>query len=372
VLVAPARGSLAGDDAFLAAARQVPWGLDDNPPVAARTVVYAADTVAGRVALVVADTPSGLDGAWLLGPPRAPADELEPEVPDQVGRNRPAAVLVEGAGRAVVVVVAAPGDAVEVSPRLLSEQSGALRREWTTVRLDDGTAVVEVDDPAVGRAAAVRVLRDGRVAARPEVVVPGAGGRPGPFQLEPLRRGTADADPELVGEAAARIALPFGVGVDALSSQLLWSGELTRTGGLGSVVVLAARVPGNAHVVTAHGRLGSVRGGLAVPCGTTSFPAELPPSVVTVATVCSVFDGSDHDADRTWLVITAPRGTAMAQVLDGDGRVLDRMSVVAGGAMTRTPDGAAQVRVSDADGRTLDVVPIAPAPEAPFGDYGDD
>jgi hypothetical protein len=40
--------------------------------------------------------------------------------------------------------------------------------------------------------------------------------------------------------------------------------------------------------------------------------------------------------------------------------------------MTRTPDGAAQVRVSDADGRTLDVVPIVPAPEAPFGDYGDD
>ena len=262
---------------------------------------------AGRVALVVADTPSGLDGAWLIGPPYAPVDELRPWVPAQIGRNRPAAVLVEGFGRAAVVVVAAPGDAVEISPRLLSEQSGALRREWTAVRADDGTAVVEVDGPEVGRSAAVRVLRDGRLAARPAVGVPGAGGRTGPFELEPLRRGTADPDPALVGEAAARIALPFGVGVDALSTELLWSGELTRTGGLGSVVVLAARVPGNAHVVTAFGRLGSVRGGLEVPCGTTSFPAELPPSIVTVATVCSVFDGSDAGADRTWLVVTAPR-----------------------------------------------------------------
>jgi hypothetical protein len=109
-----------------------------------------------------------------------------------------------------------------------------------------------------------------------------------------------------------------------------------------------------------------------VPCGTTSFPAELPPSIVTVATVCSVFDGSDAGADRTWLVVTAPGRAAAAVVLDGGGRVLDRMSVVAGGAMTRTPDTAEQVRVEDADGRTLDVVPIAPAPEAPFGDYGDD
>jgi DNA-directed RNA polymerase specialized sigma24 family protein len=372
VLVAPPRGSLADDEEFLQAARRVPWDTDDNPPVADRTVVYATDTRAGRVALVVADTPSGLDGAWLIGPPQASVEELRPWVPAQIGRNRPAAVLVEGFGRAAVVVVAAPGDAVEISPRLLSEQSGALRREWTTVRADDGTAVVEVAGPEVGRSAAVRVLRDGRVAARPAIGVPGAGGRIGPFELEPLRRGTADADPALVGEAAARIALPFGVGVDALSTELLWSGELTRTGGLGSVVVLAARVPGNAHVVTAFGRLGSVRGGLEVPCGTTSFPAELPPSIVTVATVCSVFDGSDAGADRTWLVVTAPGRAAAAVVLDGGGRVLDRMSVVAGGAMTRTPDTAEQVRVEDADGRTLDVVPIAPAPEAPFGDYGDD
>ena len=370
VLTGPTRGSLAADEGFLEAARRVPWGTDDDPHVHSRRVVYATDTAAGRVVLVVGDTPSGLEGAWLLGPAGSPADRLEPLVPERIGRTRPAAVLVEGADATAVVVVAAPGDAVEFSARLRSEPSGALARTWSPVPVDDGTAVVELRSRADGTAAAVRVIRDGRLAARPVVTGPDGDAADGPpLTLEPVRPVTTEADPDLVGDALALIARPFGVEPGALSPSLLWSGELTRTGGLGRVVVLAARVQGNAHVVAALGRLGEVRGGLEVPCGITSFPAELPPSTMSVAMVCSVYAGSE--VDRTWLVVTAPAAAETAEVLSGGGGVLDAMSLGSGGAMTRTPDGAATIRILDGDGRTYDVIPIAPAPEQPFGDYGD-
>jgi hypothetical protein len=240
------------------------------------------------------------------------------------------------------------------------------------VPVEDGIAVVEVGGPVEGRAAAVRVVRGDRVVARPVVAAPGATtAEPVSLDRDHRRPGSVAADPALVGNAAARVARPFGVEPDALSLQLLWSGELTRTAGLGEVVVLAARVPGNAHVVTALGRVGEVRGGLPIPCGTTSFPAELPPSSMSVATVCSVSDGSDDGVDRTWLVVTAPDAATGGVVLDDDGGLLDFLPLVGGGGMARTPDGAAAVRVVDGDGRTLDVIPVVPAPEAPFGDYGD-
>ena len=372
VLAGAVRGSLAADVAFLGAARRVPWGTDEDPPVEERRVVYADDTVAGRVALVVADTPTGLDGAWLLGPRGALAGELTAFVPERIGRTRPAAVLVDGADGTAAVVVAAPGDAVEFSPRLRSEPSGALSRDWSGVPVEDGTAVVEVAGPAEGRAAAVRVVRDEQVVARPLLADPSStGAGVPPLDLEPLRPGTTEPDPVLVAEAVARVARPFGADLRVFSPRLLWSAELSRSGGAGRVVVLVARVPGNAHVVTAVGRLGTVRGGLAIPCGTTSFPAELPPSTMSVATVCSVSDGSDAGADRTWLVVTAPAAVTTAEVLDEDGGVLDVLPVERGGGMARTPDGAAAVRVLDDDGRTFDVIPVTPSSEAPFGDYGD-
>ena len=68
-----------------------------------------------------------------------------------------------------VVVVAAPGDAVEISARLRSEPSGAVARTWSAVPVDDGTAVVELRSRADGPAVAVRIVRElGADVATPE------------------------------------------------------------------------------------------------------------------------------------------------------------------------------------------------------------
>jgi hypothetical protein len=242
-------------------------------------------------------------------------------------------------------------------------------RDYAPVPADDGTAVVQVRDPVAGLAVAVRVVRDDRPVHRSGVTVDDSPEDPGALFLQALRQGTATPDPSLVAEAAARVARPLGVDAGALAPRLVWSAELTRTGGLGSVVVVTGRAPGGGLVVSAHGRVGTVGGGSTVPCATTTAPYDADPAALSLAFVCSVSEGDD--IDRTWLVVTAPPGATGAEVLDDGGGVLDVLRMERGGSMTRTPEDAVAVRLRDADGGTVDVVPVAPSDDEPFGDYGD-
>ena len=373
VLAEPVRGSLAGDAALVGALRQRPWGTDDDPPVADREVVLAAATPAGRVALVVADGTARTRGVWLTGPDDAAAGDLAAWLPDSLLSGRPATLLQPGPAGAVLVVVAGRGDAVELSPRLGIDRSGGAAREWVAVPAPAGIAVVPVPDVAAGLASAVRVLRDGEVVHRSGFPLPAA--EPpaaAPLPLAPLRPGTpagADADADLVGEAVRRLAQPLGLPPASLRPRLLWAGELTRTGGLGSVAVVTARVPGGGALVTTHGRMGPPGTGREIPCGTLPLPRDAEPGGLTVAAVCNVYDGLEVEADRTWLVVTAPAGAARAEVLDDRGVVLDTVDLAAGSSVSRTPDGTTAVRTLDAVGRPLDVAPIPPAEG--FGDYGD-
>jgi hypothetical protein len=83
-----------------------------------------------------------------------------------------------------------------------------------------------------------------------------------------------------------------------------------------------------------------------------------------------VFDGIEVEADRSWLVVTAPAAAVRAEVLDDRGVVLDTVDLAAGGSVSRTPDGTTAVRTLDAGGRPLDVALVPPA--ADFGDYGEE
>lgn len=369
VLAGPPRGSLAGDAAFVEAVRNRPWGTDDDPPVADREVVLATRTPAGVVALVVADGTARTRGVWLTGPADADAADLRVWIPDRLASGRPATLLVPGPAEAVLVVVAGSDEAVEVSPRLVVDRAGRTSRTWTPVRADDGVAVVTVPDVTAGLAAAVRVRRDSAVVHRSGFPVP-ADDAPAaaPVALPALRADTP-ADAHVVGEAVRRIAQPLGVPPGSLRPRLLWAGGLTRTGGLGTVAVLTVPVPGGGRLVTTHGRVGPPGTGREIPCGTTPLPAGTDPLTLTVAAVCSVFDGVEVEADRSWLVLTAPAAAVRAEVLDGRGVVLDTVDLAMGGAVARARDGTVAVRTLDGSGRPLDVATV-PAGE-PFGDYGD-
>jgi DNA-directed RNA polymerase specialized sigma24 family protein len=72
VLTEPTRGSLAGDAAFVEAARRADWGPLTPPPVEERRVVLATDTPDGRVVLLAGTVDEDVRGVWLTGPVGAP------------------------------------------------------------------------------------------------------------------------------------------------------------------------------------------------------------------------------------------------------------------------------------------------------------
>jgi DNA-directed RNA polymerase specialized sigma24 family protein len=368
VLAGPTRGSLAGDPAFLDAVRTVDWGGQEPPPAADRAVVFAADTPQGRVALVVGNVFDDFRGVWLTGPVGAAARDLEPHLPRQLGRDRPLALLLGGPGPASLVVVAAPGDEIAVSDRLMTGPLGTVGRSYVAVDAVDGVAVVPARTTSGGSAVSVRVTRDGRevyrsaadwLGVRTERSAP-------PPELSPLRPG-ATPDPYLVAAALTELAVPLGVEPGALQPQLLWSAELPLTRGTGTVVVLVGHSPGGALAVTTWAGVGNG----AVPCGTQTPPGTTEVATLTVARVCDVsLPGLGQTDDGRWLVVTAPPAASSAELLDARGRVLGPLGLTGGGAVVPLPDHARSVRTFDADGHALLETPIAPSPVVPFGDFG--
>ncbi|WP_209307870.1 hypothetical protein, partial [Geodermatophilus sp. DF01-2] len=172
VLTGPTRGSLAADAAFVKAVRRVEWGPLTPPPVRERHVVLATDTPHGRVVLLAGTVDEDVRGVWLTGPVGAAPEELRPSVPPDLGPYRPASLLVGGPGPATLVVVAARGDAVEVSPRLQVGPRGTVGRTYGAVPADDGLAVIPAETTSIGTGTSVRVLRDGRPVHRAGVAAP--------------------------------------------------------------------------------------------------------------------------------------------------------------------------------------------------------
>ncbi|WP_100500587.1 SigE family RNA polymerase sigma factor [Geodermatophilus chilensis] len=381
VLTEPTRGSLATDAAFVEAARRVDWGPLTAPPVAERRVVLATDTPDGRVVLLAGTVDEDVRGVWLTGPAGTAPDRLTPYVPPDLGPFRPASLLVGGPGPATLVVVTAPGDEVEVSPRLQVGPRGTVNRTYEPVPAEDGLAVTTVPTTTSGTGTSIRVLRDGQPVYRAGVAVPtlptGAGPAlpAGPADvppLDPVRPVTTRPADRLVTEALTGIAVPLGVEPAELQPQLLWSGTLPMPEVPGSAAVVVGRSPGGGLVVTTWaGQLGSTGAGRTVPCGVHTPPGTTDVTGLVVARVCDLSSPeTEPSGDGRWLVVTAPAPATAAAVLDGRGGVLATVPLPDGGGATLLPTGARDVRTLDAAGRALAEVPISAVATEPFGDYG--
>ena len=366
VLTTPTRGSLAGDEEFLEALRREAW--EPVPAGDRPDVVYAEDTVSGRVALLVGTVDGELRGVWLTGPVGAAPADLEPYLTRRVARSQPLALSVDGGGSASVVVVAGRDDSVEVSPRLTVDASGAATRTYRPVATAQGIAILPVAGPSEVAATSVRVVRDEQVVYRSPIETPAppaaADGSVEP--PAPLRPVDTRADRRLLAAALTELAVPLGLPADDLTPQVIWSGTLPRTSGLGRVAVLAARAPGGGILLTAHGQVGD----LSIPCGVAAVPAATLVRGVVVARACDASAGSEEAFDRSWLVVTAPPEAVRAELLDERGRVLDESALDRGSGIGRTPGGAVTVRVRDGNGRAVGEAEILRTPVEPFGDYG--
>jgi len=216
----PTRGSLADDAEFVEAVRQLPWTVDGSPlptepPVESRRVVFVGDVPQARWALVIGEatvltqptrqgpesqapesssestptqateqapesvstesTPTsqpaptgeavtGLLGTWFIGVAGADPAQMRLVKDFPISPDLPASMFNPTTG--TFVVVAAPGDLIEVSARPEVAADGTVSRSYLDAGTSDGVAVTTVRPEPFGRAgtaAQYRVSRSGVV-----------------------------------------------------------------------------------------------------------------------------------------------------------------------------------------------------------------
>jgi len=200
----PTRGSLADDAEFVEAVRQLPWTVDGSalptePPVESRRVVFVGDVPQARWALVIGEatvltqptgqapesqapesvstesTPTsqpaptgeavtGLLGTWFVGVAGADPAQMRLVKDFPISPDLPASMFNPTTG--TFVVVAAPGDLIEVSARPEVAADGTVSRSYLDAGTSDGVAVTTVRPEPFGRAGTAtqyRVSRSGMV-----------------------------------------------------------------------------------------------------------------------------------------------------------------------------------------------------------------
>ncbi|MDQ3717011.1 MAG: hypothetical protein M3381_13530 [Actinomycetota bacterium] len=401
----PTRGSLAADVDFVEAVRQLSWAVPGvrtvpptpDAPVESRRVVFAGDVAAGRWALVVgANTavPTGADadpdrqtdmgalsdiaGVWFVGPPGAGPEQMQAVTyPRGIAADLPAS-LYDGASGALVVV-AAPGDVIEISERPDVAADATVTRDYTDTGASDGTAVLTVSpnpfEPSGLPAAQYRVTRGGMVivdqapdgyGSVQEPTVPELG-------LEYLRPaaeaipGAPDGKEQTMAE---QILSEYGLSPDELQLRVHYVGPLPGSGEApAGLTVLTATFPSGAVLTRADylQQIGSPQppysgayfgGGT---CLDELSPAGLPAAERTLALRCDVLSGEQDPDTESTLVVLAPVGVSGAYaVADGDAGTT-QFDLDAGVGMVAFPPGAESVVVHAADGTVLDEVPIGTA-----------
>jgi hypothetical protein len=374
VLSGPTRGSLAGDAVFVEAVRQLSWTEADDPdaptatadpPLGTRHVVFAGDVPGGRWALVAGQEVTGSQGSavlWFVGPEGAAADQLQPaQLSGGLLPGTPVALTDAGTG--TLVVVGAPGDAIEVSPRQEIAADGSVSRAWQPVDAPDGVAVTALSPAATGYDEAVR-YRVRRGGAEVVTSLP-PGFRAGGYQPAAPSIGwpRGSADPS-VGAAlagtAADVLTRIGLSPAEVPFAVVWSGDLPASGGPSTrLSLLTATLPSGAtytearltHEVDGREQVGAL-------CGSEVRAAGAPLTAQTFAVRCDVPGVEDSPAAESSLVVVAPAAAVGARVLDGAGRPVSEYGLDGGAAVVPAPPGAATVQALAADGTVVDEQPL--------------
>ncbi len=401
----PTRGSLAGDAEFVEAVRQLSWvppGIRvvgetpqlPNPPIGTRHVVFAGDVVSGRWAYVVGQnttrqaanddperqTDAGalgdIAGVWFVGPPGAVPEQMRAATyPRGIVVDLPAS-LYDGATGALVVI-AAPGDVIEISNRPEVAADATVTRNYLDAGVGDGVAVMALPnlfEPSGMPAVQYRVVRAGTVIAEQSPDGYGAVPEPSPpdLSLEYLRPPAEPAPGFPTGQErdmAARMLNEYGLGPEELQVRVHYAGPLPGSGGApAGLTVLTATFPSGAILTRAEflQQIGSAQGPYfgatfgGGSCVDELSPAGVPAAVRTLALRCDVFSGREDPDTESTLVVLAPVGvTGAYAVVDGDNGS-NRVDLGGTGVgMIAFPVGAESVVIHAPDGTVLDEVPIS-------------
>ena len=404
----PARGSLAGDAAFVEAIRRLPWtdqatqpgtlpGESSLPdaPLETRSVVFAGDVTGGRWALVVGQNTAQPTGpaadpdltdlgslsdialAWFVGPPGASPDQMAlVTVPHGIPADQPTSLYDQFSG--ALVVVAAPGDRIEISPRPEVEADATVNRTYADTNSTDGTAVLAVDpNPySAGGLPAVkyRITREGiPVAQQNPDSYGGANPEPPPaIALDYLRPPNYLLPDHLGGnqeqQLAEQIVTLYGLPADQISFQVHYVGPLPGpTAARVQLAVVTAVLPSGAVFTDAFWLQetllsdGTPTGANGASCAEELAPAGLPPAQRIIAMRCEVATGNQTGpAPESTLVVIAPEGAPdRSLMVEADGGRTTILTGAAGGvSLTPFPEGAKVVTVETGDGTVIEEVPI--------------
>lgn len=401
----PTRGTLAGDAAFVEAVRRLPWAgaltegvpADLDPPlpdapIETRNVVFAGDVTGARWALVAGQNtvqPTGeaadpdlqtdlgalsdIAGVWFVGPPGAtPEQMLLATVPRGISADRPASLYDAATG--ALVVVSAPGDVIEISPRPEVAADATVSRTFVDTNSTNGVAVLALDaNPYQGGppAPVYRVSRSGM-----EVLEQGPDGYGDPDQapapeialnyLRPPNSPFATRGLPLDEQRmAAEILSQYGLRPDQVAFQVHYAGPLPGASGLlAGLTVLTATFPSGAVLTRAlwlqeiGSSLGAFGGG---SCAMDDLsPVGVPAAQRLIAMRCDVAVGAEELQDPvSTLVVVAPPALAAGSATAQAGAGAIRLDLAADGVgMAAFPEGAETVVVQDAQGTVLEEVPI--------------
>jgi hypothetical protein len=383
ILDVPTRGSLADDQAFLADF-SAEWLAGDRAPgetaPAYPHIVFAGDVDAGRWLAVVDDVGGQLYVSWYTGSVGASASELTRERSQELSDERePLRRLADDDPTGTLLVVAAPGDQIQVSPRADVTMDGEVVRSYESVETVEGVAITQVSSGRNGTSASIRVLRDGapvyRAIADPQAY-------PGPAVLfddtdppfgGPVR--PAAGSPESLGAivAAQTVLQPIGLDTSSADFGYLWAAQVpSGSPPVLSVHVVAVRAPGGGAFVSTAISASSPDGDTtsAGVCLAQAVAGGIELDELVVVALCP----ANEDGAET-LIVTGPTDTVRAEVLDGAGSVIADIALSGGGAIIALPDGAEAVRTYDAlgtPGPEQDILrPPLGDPLPLLGDYGE-
>lgn len=356
------RGSLAGDDAFVAAVARVDWLLPSGatqPPVSERHVVFAGEVPGGRWARVIAPFGGDWMGVWLTGPVDASAEQLTQtdQADSDVGAAQVRADFSDPA--APLVVIGLPGDAVEISERTVIAADGTPERSYVPVDTVDGVAVTSVPD---GFAAGfdVRVLRDGQPVYWTGGIQDSTTGSTWTDAdvLATTSRARGEPDLDLVRSTVTRLDVT-GVPPAELDPDVLWGGPLDpiEPDGLQASVVIA-ELPSGAIAILGGWGVATPAGGTAGLCMLELLPAGSAYEDRLVAMRCDVQPTDQSAATVPYLVLVAPPTAVAVRVMAAD-QELREVVLTDGVAILDHPDGANRFVAITADGATIADVPLA-------------
>ncbi|UOX99813.1 hypothetical protein [Blastococcus sp. PRF04-17] len=366
----PTRGSLAGDEEWLAGMAAVDWEYDGSGPVPDeavpsevrpedRRVAFAGDVPTGRVALVLGRARGVVFDMWFAGPVGASPDEMtRMALPGSVADvpllglwDRPSA---DEDG--VLIVLAEPGGTLEIATGHVITDDGHFAWDWRAVPAEDGLSITTPELPGHGPVVA-------RVGSGEPVHLSTSertiGFEPSVLEVADPRGLRDGLERRHLDHAILALEQYFGLPASELDPTLLWAGP-AADGLRVTSALIGVTLPSGATAALVIGYHPYTGAAGSSQVSTLNIAAPAPPGTNLLDRVIAV-NGAEMDGD--WIAVSAPRSGVVAELLLEDGTVVGTIPLENGagsGSLPYGPPLPQHVRVLDADGAVVGKAPALP------------